>query len=69
MIRLLNTTARLAYGHPYIVRLILASMILIPICLATIGVVALISNPAPWKFLLFAAAWLAAFVWISDRRS
>jgi hypothetical protein len=66
MIRLVNTSARLAHGHPHIVLTMLAGVVVTLAGLAGLGAVALISDPTAWKLCLFAAACLAAFVCINS---
>jgi len=63
-----NTTARLAYNHPKALVMTLLTGIMSLASLAILGAVALISDPAAWKLYLFAAAWLAAFVWIAGKK-
>jgi hypothetical protein len=63
-----NTAARLVHGYPRAVLGVLAGIIIALASLAILGAVALISDPAAWKLYLFAAAWLAAFVWLAGKR-
>jgi hypothetical protein len=67
-LRLLTTAARLAHGNPRLVLGVLTGTIIALASLAILGTVALISDPAAWKLYLFAAASLAAFVWIAGKR-
>jgi hypothetical protein len=60
-IQALTTTALFANRYPRAVLTMLAG---IPAGLAILGAVSLISDPAVWKFYLFAAMALGVLVWI-----
>jgi len=58
---------RAANEHPRVVVAVLAGLVMVLISLAVAGAVSLIIYSAAWKWFLFAAISLAAFVRLSGR--